>query len=745
MNLPYISGNSAPPELPLGRFLPPIPQGIVTRWAGQHLAKGSFILDPFGFNPLIPIELVEAGYPVLVSANNPIHAFLIRILASAPQRDEMVAALQDLAVTSRGDDRMEPYIRGLYQVKCADCGALIEADSFLWKKDADRPYAAWVNCANCGANGEQPLNPSSPNSLDELPPAQLHQARALNRIAGGDDPLRPQVQTALTSYPIRPLIVLQTIINKLDGLEQTPRRRDFLIALILSAADQGNTLWAYPTPRERPRQLTVPPVYQEKNLWKAMENAIDTWQVLSEPIPVEQWSGQKPNHPALFLFEGRLKELTPTPTPDTIGGVITAIPRPNQAFWTLSALWTGWIWGQKAVDPIRQVLSRQRYDWNWHTNALRAIFGLLHDLAQPSAKILGLVAEVEPMLLLATLLAADSVGGRLSGFALSQDDQIAQCQFERQQGTPGTVKPSEAFDLAKQAVTDYFLEKGEPAHFEELYAAVLAALAHKNALAMDIFMQNENQVASETAHLIESLFEQRSFLQRVGGGTASFETGIWWLAYPGDAKEPLIDRLEQVVVRHLIKAGKTTSNEVKAAAYEALQGVFTPSHDDLLNCLESYAELTDPKAHLWTLRESDQPAARKADLDEMHQTLAQMGKALGYEVQDGEVQTWREPDSGITALSFVIVASAIVEKHLDDPRNEAESRIILIPGSRANLLAYKKERDPVLKAKLDHGFTLMKFRLVRDLAANPLISRELFLEQLLADPPEYQTSQLALF
>ncbi len=75
MNIPYISGDSAPPELPLGRFLPPIPRGMVTRWAKNNLSFGDFVLDPFGFNPLIPIELVQAGFPVLVTANNPIHAF----------------------------------------------------------------------------------------------------------------------------------------------------------------------------------------------------------------------------------------------------------------------------------------------------------------------------------------------------------------------------------------------------------------------------------------------------------------------------------------------------------------------------------------------------------------------------------------------------------------------------------------------------------------------------------------------
>ena len=426
--------------------------------------------------------------------------------------------------------------------------------------------------------------------------------------------------------------------------------------------------------------------------------------------------------------------------------MITAIPRPNQAFWTLSALWTGWIWGQNAVDPSRQVLARQRYDWNWHTNALRAIFANLHDLIQPPARILGLVAEMEPMLLLATLLAADAVGGTLSAFAYSPDDEIAQCQCQRQEGLIGATRPTPTFNLAREIITDFFHQKGEPAHFEQVFEATISELAQKNALAIEIFLEKENQFASETERLLESLFEQRDFLQRVGGGMASLDTGIWWLTTPGETEAPLIDRLEQFVVRHLIKHSETTSNEVKLAAYEAFPGIFTPSHDELLNCLESYADLIDPDLHQWRLRDPDQPATRKIDIAEMRASLARIGEKLGYEVREGEdLLTWHEPNYPIASYSFVILASAIVEKHLNNPQNEAKNRIILIHGSRANLLACKEERDPVLKVKLDHGFTLMKYRLLRDLEANPLLSRELFREQLMADPPEFQSSQLALF
>jgi hypothetical protein len=718
---------------------------MAAAWAKANLNPGDWILDPFGFNPLVPIELVQAGYPVLVTANNPIHAFLARILASAPKREDLVAALSDLAVAPKGDERIEPYIRRLYQVHCTDCGASIEANAFLWKKDANQPHAALVDCPNCGTHGEQELSPADLEHLTDLPPARLHQARALNRITNREDPLRPQVESALTAYPVRPLIVLQTIINKLDSLDQSPRRRDLLIALILSAADQGNTLWAYPSPRERPRQIVIPAVFQEKNLWKALETAIDTWQVIPEPITVVGYDGAKPEQPALVLFEGRMRELQPMPAGGAFPGVITTIPRPNQAFWTLSALWTGWIWGQNAVDPIRQVLSRQRYDWNWHTNALKGMFDLLHRLSDYECKTLGLVAEMEPMLLLSTLLASDSVGCQLIAYAQSEDDAIAQCRFSSQSNLPQPIQPAQVLAKARQAASDYLHQKGEPAHFDAIHAAITTDLAHGSMLAIDTFMENENQFASETERLLETVFQEHDLLTRVGGGTASVDTGVWWLESPANPKPPLIDRLEQIIVQHLTTQGQTTADELIQKVYDALTGIFTPAHDDLLNCLESYAKPLDPEAHLWQLQEGERPEARRADIEEMRSSLNEIGQTLGYLVEGDDPLLWIDPGEAIPTYSFHILTTAIVKKHMREFLSAAQTPILLIPGSRANLLAYKEQRDPVLKAALDRDFIVVKFRLIRDLKANPLISRDLFMEQIQVDPPEYRSSQLALF
>ncbi len=745
MNVPYLPGHTPPPDIPLGRFLPPIPTGMAAKWCRTHLKPGAWVLEPFGFNPLLTIEIAAQGHPVLVTANNPIHAFLIRAFASAPDRDMLLAALQDLAISSNGDERMEPTIRQLYQINCADCGREIEADAFLWKREAEEPFATLVNCPYCGAQGEQSITPETRQSIPSMPAVGLHRARALVRIVEQNDPLRSQVENALSFYPTRALIVLQTMINKIESLAQPAQRRNLLTALMLYAADKGNTLWTYPSPRTRPRQLVVPPIYQENNLWKALEEAITQWPFLTKAQPVQNWEGQKNPDPGIFLFDGRLKELTPRPEEDFFGAIITALPRPNQAFWTLSALWTGWFWGQEAVQPIRQVLSRQRYDWNWHTNALRGVFTSVRALCAPPIHFWGLIAENEPMLLLSIFLAADSVGLPLKEIAQSQDDQLAQSLWEIKKESKPRTQPLESLALARKAMESFLIKKGEPAPYQQIHAAAISKMAKNHALALDIFQESENQFASETEKHIEILFQEQNFLERVGGGTASLETGIWWLKSPPETRIPLIDRVEKIIVRHLVKNPSTTASQLIEILYQNLPGIYTPENEIILNCLDSYANLSDIESHIWILKEEDRPENRKREIVELRTALQTMGQKLNFKVTPEKNLTWQEPGEHQAAYHFHLLGSAIITPHLIENQPGAARKIILIPKSRFNLLAYKEKRDPILKSELDQACTVVHFQVIKDLAANPLLSRDLFLEQIKTEPPEYQSSQLALF
>ena len=744
MNVPYIPGTDSSPDFPLGRFLPPIPAGMISEWCRQNLALGNWVLEPFGFNPLIPIEIAKAGHPILVAANNPIHAFLIRVLASAPQKGELTAALQDLAIAPKGDGRMEPFIRSLYAVKCQDCGRHIDADAFLWHKNEEQPYAVIISCPYCGATGEQSLTPNALDSLTPLPPVQMHMARALNRIADRDDPLRLQVENALNAYLPRPILVLQTIINKLESLRQTPRRRQLLIALILSAADRGNTLWAHPTPRERPRQIVIPSTFKEVNLWKALEDAIQTWQFLDSPVPVWDWDGTFNISTGIVVYQDRVKELLPSLQDVPIKAVVTTIPRPNQAFWTLSALWTGWIWGQTAVTPIRQLLARQRYDWNWHAHALSVVFHSLQDLIQPEGHFCGLIAENEPSFLLAALIGANIAGYRLHSFANSRDDKIAQCIWKPEIKVSNLPEDRLRLD-ADHKLKSFLQEKGEPASYQQLHTALVAGLAHDCQLAIPVFTENKRQMTSDIQRWLDDILLSSAYLYRIPDKTTSLETGRWWLRDPSAAMTPLIDRIEALVIQHLIEADTTTSENLKTDIYSKFPGLFTPDNRVLFNCLESYGDLIDQERHHWQLRPSEKPAARAADIKMIREQLCQIGQRLGYHILDQDPLLWREAGDTTLKYRFHILSTALLAAHFQEEHTGSTRSIFVVPGSRANLLAYKSQRNPVFAEHLEQNYLVLKFRLVRDLQANPLLTRELFEKQIHVDPPEYRASQLALF
>jgi len=495
----------------------------------------------------------------------------------------------------------------------------------------------------------------------------------------------------------------------------------------------------------RGRVLTDPEI---KALWKAMEEAIPIWQLLKEPLQVFDWpksNSQSTNQPAIHFFNGKIKDLPSSDLPENLKATLTVIPRPNQAFWSLSALWTGWIWGREAVLPIRQVLARQRYDWNWHANALGSVFEALSSLPIPAQNIWGLVAEDEPMFLIASLLAANTSGFNLTAFSQSEDDQIAQCLWRQKFYTPKNIKPDEALDHARRAAREFLEQKGGPASYQKIHTAMITSLAQQNELAVEIFQQNRNQTTSETQKLIETVFKEPGFLLQVGEKASSLEAGDFWLVKPQDIQPPMIDRLEEQIIRLLISEGSITSEQVKTVSFQAFPGLFTPRQRQLLNCLESYADMVNPQEHLWQLRETETPAKRRKDVHEIRDLLKSIGQRLNYEVTGEDPVFWKEGDKSQPAFGFHVFSSAMIFRHLEKPGDTASLKMMVFPGSRANLLAYKKQHNPGLRSRLQQNCVEVKFRLVRDLAANPLLTRQLFMEQIKADPPEYHASQLALF
>jgi hypothetical protein len=746
----YIPGVPPSRNEPLGRYLPPVPGGIASTWLSNYLSplstqlERTWVLDPFCAAPRLAIEAASAGYKVVVSANNPIARFLLEMAASPPSEAEMHASLAELASIKKGDERLEPHIRSLYNTTCARCEKEVMADAFLWDRDANLPFARIYQCPYCGDSGEYPTTPSDIARASQFSKTGLHYARALERVTAIDDPDRHHVEEALTVYLPRALYAIFSIINKLDGLSLPQARRNHLLALCLTACDLANTLWPYPTERARPRQLTIPPRFRENNVWLALEQGVFQWASQTSPIPLTYWPEMPPSEGGIGVFEGRLKDLVLSLPETRIGAVLAPLPRPNQAFWSLSALWAGWLWGHEAVGPFKSVLRRRRYDWTWHCIALSSALESLAPHLVSGTPMFGTIGENEPGFLSAALLAANSAGFRMKNLAIQSESGQAQIVWERaapaQQMTTQTNR--ERADLIRVAAQNHLRQRGEPTVYLNIHSAGLEALIHSKGMSSSTL--DPAGLMGEVSTSLEEAFSYRGGFLRIGGSEKSLDVGQWWLREAGDVSLPLADRVEKELVRLLIERPQSTLLEIDQELCNIFSGLLTPSAELIEICLESYAEQNPPGSGQWQLREQDAPQARRVDLMEIQKLLSRMAVQMGYSQQGERPTSWHD-QNGALRYVFYVIASAIISDEMFEREYPPELCLFVIPGGRANLVAYKIHRDPRLRLAVETGWRFVKYRQLRRLAESPLLIRETLDDHFSQDGLTLDAPQLHLF
>ena len=790
-SLVFIPGNPIEEPFPLARFLPPVPQGVASTWlTGQEIPAGSWVLDPFGANPRQAVEIARAGYRVLVAANNPVARFLLEMTANPPAESALRATVADLAASYKGDERIEPHIRSLYLTDCVQCGREIMAEAFLWERDARTPFGRIYDCPYCGDSGEHPASEKDAEKALSFGNIGLHRARALERVAGPQDPDRQHVKEALDVYLPRALYAVFTLINKLDRLPVLPNQhtsdRSLLTALLLTAADQANSLWAYPSGRARPRQLTVPPRFRENNVWLALENSISLWargEATDRPsVPLTTWPDLAPESGGITVFEGRLKNLGPDLEGMHIEAVLASLPRPNQAFWTLSALWAGWMWGKEAAAPFKSVLRRRRYDWTWHCSALAATYESLLPHLPASTPFYSLIGEAEAGFVTAAMVAAYLNGFNLSGLALRAKNGQAQMLWQPGRKPPvagGNLPLSssaetshdrnelavEIQELCINAAQDYLRERGEPSGYLYLHTAALSALVQSGSWP-DLEALSPGEVAAQIQTTFQQIFTFRKGFLRFGGSQHSLDIGKWWLQNEGtNTHIPLSDRVEMAIAPILQNHPGTSLAEIDRAICKDFSGLLTPDREFVFACVDSYGEQEPPDSGDWALREQDLPRSRHKDLQEIKGLLNQIGKRLGYNIFDPsaskavEGQLSLQLDQGMRTQQpvawageneeivyvFHLRASAVIGELILKGDNLPHPSLLVIPGGRAGLIAHKLAENPLLRRTADENWRFIKFRHVRRLAKNASLSRENLEEILLLDPLSSSDPQIPLF
>jgi len=741
---PYIPGTKPADPGPLSRFTPPLEENTVSHWLSIHAPAGSWLLDPFGFSPRMTLEAARAGYRVLVTVNNPITRFLLEMSASPPSEADFKAALADLAVVKKGEERLGAHLRSLYLTICENCEHEIQAEQFLWRKGEDAPYARVYKCPHCEDAGERVVTEYDIDRAKKIKETDgLHRSRAFERVASLNDEDRVYAEEAISYYLPRPLYFLTTVVNRIDGLKLAPERKRALTAMILLACDAGNTLWGHPSERPRPKQLNIPSQFREHNLWMMLERGLSLWTETGSGVPMEAWPKKIPESGGICIYEGRLKELAHEVKKEIpITAVIGSIPRPNQAFWTLSALWAGWLWGREAVEPFKVALRRRRYDWAWNATALHAAFAHLFELLPLGTHFFGLLPEPEPSFLTSALTAASAAGFDLTSLALRTEHDPVQLLWTRGEALKRETNEPD-MSRVQEAIYTHLTERGEPASYLHIHAAGLIVLVETHALKKKE-MEFDEALRRTQSLIQDALSDDERFIHYSSG--ESVDTGMWGLSTIGQGDsaptngDSLSDRIEIAIVTFLQKNPDSIYLEIEDDLYPHFPGLMTPSKAMIYSVLNSYAEKNGAK---WKLRPEDVANARRNELNTITAMLEAVGTRLKFTTHKNEkIYLWE--DAGKTERAFYILASALVGRAMNETPYPPEQTIIIIPGGRAGLIQYKAQRDPSLAARLK-TYRLVKYRLLRTRFEVPVLTRETFEEQIVSDPLEKSKSQMMMF
>lgn len=744
---PYIPGTIPADPGPLARFKPPLEEGTVSRWLPSHAPPydatqdkpGSWLLDPFGFSPGLALEAARAGYRVLVTVNNPITRFLLEMSASPPSAADFQAALAELAVAKKGDERLGTHLQSLYLTPCEKCGQQVQVDSFLWRRGENLPYARIYSCPHCGDAGERMVTREDTERVKAIAATDsLHRSRAFERVTALRDEDRVYVEEAIQHYLPRPLYFLTTVINRLDSLNLSPGRKRALAGLILVACDAGNTLWAHPSERPRPKQLHIPNQFREINLWTQLESGPNLWTRTASPVACEAWPQRIPESGGICIYEGRLKSLAREVKKEIpIAAVIGSVPRPNQAFWTLSALWAGWLWGHESVEPFKIALRRRRYDWAWNATALHAAFSHLFDLLPLNTPFFGLLPEAEPSFLTSTLTAASSAGFDLQSLALRTDQDPIQLVWRRGEHLKREINEPDLGEV-RSAILEHLKERGEPASYLHIHAAGLVSLIEAHSL------KKRDQEFDETLRtvqaLIQSALEQDSRFVHYSSGE-NVDTGTWSIQdHAGGGQESLADRVEVAIVSLLQKNPSCIYLEVEDDLYPRFPGLLTPSRGMIYAVLASYAERVNGA---WMLRAEDVASVRRNEMKKVAGMIEALGRRLDYSTtKQDRMVLWQENDR--TVCAFHVLASALVGRTLSESAFPGGRTFLVLPGGRASLVSYKAQRDPALAARLKE-VRVVKYRLLRTLLEAPVLTRETLEKQIASDPLEKSRLQILMF
>ena len=298
-------------------------------------------------------------------------------------------------------------------------------------------------------------------------------------------------------------------------------------------------------------------------------------------------------------------------------------------------------------------------------------------------------------------------------------------------------------EIIRNEGVNFLTNTGEPAHTLKLYGASLAGLFENGNLRKT---DPAADLKIELPQIIKDFEENIAYRQ----GYLHYENSEnWWHQDLNLKPIPLSAQVEMSLVNFLVKhPGSLSEQEIYQHIYQSFPALYTPSDSLIRILLESYGEKLSQNPNSWKLKESDHPSKRSSDLKDIESILSKLGNALGFSVEvNGSSKNIIHLKWGTEITShynFYISVSGLVEKIIDTYKDPQPNAWIVLPGSRAGLIYYKIQNNPVLDKTIKEHFDLVKFRHIRRLKEQGGLTHTNIQERLALDPFTSDSPQLQL-
>jgi hypothetical protein len=761
----FVPARGTSPPTPLQRYLDLLPPDVLDLYLNSYTKPGDLVIDPAAQTPTLPLVASRLGRKALACNFNPINALLVRGLLTLPAPEEIDGATMRLADSLKRGVPLRDHINGLYATTCGRCSHTVVAERFLWDGEQNRPIEKKYHCPYCAYEGQFGVDDADLQTLDGVESQGVHFWYLMERLAQPHEAERGLAEELLQLYTPRNLYALTDLSMRIEALFAGSPLHPALELILLSCLDTCSKLADSPLPRATALRLQPPSRFVERNVWQAFEEAYRLLRGLAPAPQVTMSSGVE-----RLVVEGRsqtlvlnepLRRVTAMLPPASVGLVIGAPQAYYRPFWTLSYLWSGWLWGRHKASLFKPLLSRRFLGWSWYRHATATALRTLHRPLKPRGRMVFLLEGADLNHVANLVLAAIGAAFRLDSMLYQPQDPkpprhpmqgvagAYRLTFSRDdRAPPMAVEPSAESlaaalrQAARGAIVELLRERGQALHLGWLHSVVYERWARRGLLKQALLLEGEFSPADFLHEQLEATLEE------------DLETGaltllpedlddpegpqVWWLGGKGYPALPLGDRVERSVCQILRSQPDLEPDQLENRIYSQFAGPFTPGPGLVHKCLESYGECTS-SCPTWRLRTEDAPASLDRKREEALEILSSVGGRLGFQVVTREhgrrgldnhitdQRNWRlsrtldvswEDGEGACHV-FAIKHTTSFGDILSGMRGGQDplQRYIVVPHRRLDLLRFRIETELLLRVALADGrWQFIKLEHLRQLA-----------------------------